>query len=198
MTLIFVVLYYLRSLKKIKTILKTLKALSIILLIIFIVKDKIASYFNDLDFTFLLRKINSLLYSIGFIDQTSLTSRSVGYRIFIIQETIDGILDSFTNIIFGHIYNLTYWYVDSQILTYLGSFGVPMALFFLCLNIFIIRFLIKNRNKIMPEVIIIYFFIIIMLFVNRILDYFPIMIFFIATIKNIEIKSNQKLCLQNQ
>lgn len=106
------------------------------------------------------------------------SSASVTQRIEMHERTFSGLSANPLSLITGHLEGLPYWPMDSQLLTYLGSFGAPFLIFFLFLNVYWIvcawrRRLEDNGFTLLSIVI---FFLIFL--TNRIMEYFPVEIIY--------------------
>ena len=140
--------------------------------------------YND-DFSqlvFIEHKIKAAGALIGLVDYDVDSSASVSQRVAIHEQTFTAIAHDPFRLIYGHLEGKQYWPMDSQYLTYLGSFGVIMLAGFLMLNFIWLRYSIYDRNK---NGIFNFFALLIfclIFFTNRILDYFPVAIIYFMLI----------------
>jgi hypothetical protein len=100
-------------------------------------------------------------------------SGSVSARLEIHERTYNAAREQPLQLLIGHFRGLVYWPLDSQILTYLGSFGLPILLAFLSINLLWIYHAWRNAPfdggfGIVAMLLFTFIFI-----TNRILDYFP-------------------------
>lgn len=124
--------------------------------------------------SFIQHKLSAAAALIGLMDYDVESSASVSLRTQIHQETFEALKNEPIRLLYGHLEGKQYWPMDSQLLTYLGSFGGIMAMTFIFLHIaWMIR---AFNNKILDGG---FAFISMVLFgliflTNRILDYFPV------------------------
>lgn len=145
---------------------------------------------------FIEHKIYAASALLGLMDYDIQSSESVSLRVKIHYQTLRAIADDPLRLIYGHLGTKTYWPMDSQILTYLGSFGLIILLAFLVLHISWARqaFLKKKIDHGFAFVALVLFGLIFL--TNRILDYFPVAIVYFILI-SMAMKSNNKLTVLN-
>lgn len=145
--------------------------------------------------SFIEHKLNAASAFIGLSDYDVESSASVSLRAQIHYETIKAIADDPARFIYGHLKGKPYWPMDSQILTYLGSFGVIILAVFLTLHISWIRrsFLNRNLDHGFSFIALVLFALIFL--TNRILDYFPVATIYFILI-SMSIKSSNKSNIQ--
>lgn len=131
---------------------------------------------------FIEHKLKAVGALIGLVDYDVDSSASVSLRVEIHQQTATAIAQDPLRLIYGHLEGKQYWPMDSQILTYLGSFGVIMLFVFLALYFVWLRYSIRNRSVdgIFCLSALLLFGLI--FFTNRILDYFPMAIIYFIII----------------
>jgi hypothetical protein len=128
---------------------------------------------ND-DPTFIENKLHAAGALLGFVSYDVDSSLSVAGRIAIHQWTYEAVRDQPWQLLSGHFAGDVYWPMDSQILTYLGSFGIAMLLTFLLIHTLWTRraFLnAKNDGGFSFVALLLFSFVFL---TNRILDYFPV------------------------
>ena len=131
---------------------------------------------------FIEHKLKAVGALIGLVDYDVDSSASVSLRVAIHEQTFTAIAQDPLRLIYGHLEGKQYWPMDSQFLTYLGSFGVIILAGFLILHFIWLRYSICNRNinGIFNFCALLIFGLI--FFTNRILDYFPIAIIYFMLI----------------
>jgi hypothetical protein len=131
---------------------------------------------------FIEHKLKAVGALIGLVDYDVDSSASVSLRVAIHEQTLTAIAQDPLRLIYGHLEGKQYWPMDSQFLTYLGSFGVIILTGFLVLYFIWLRYSISNRNinGIFNFVALLIFGLIFL--TNRILDYFPIAIIYFMLI----------------
>ena len=177
-SLAFVFLYFLKV-NRIVSIAGILK-FSFILACIGFCYNYFSEYFDTIKFGFLENKLNSLLGYLGVINYDASNSLSVSVREKIVFETYHGFI-TYRNILFGHIYDCNYWRVDNQMLSYIGSFGIIWFTLFIVVLVKMIKKVLRGENNFFPRIGLLLIFII--LFTNRILEYFPILFLVILMFK---------------
>ena len=128
---------------------------------------------ND-DPSFVGTKLRAAAALLGFVSYDVDSSLSVAGRLAIHQLTYDAVRDQPWQVLSGHLQGAVYWPMDSQVLTYLGSFGMAMLLAFLLIHTLWTRraFLnSKNDGGFSFVALLIFSFVFL---TNRILDYFPV------------------------
>lgn len=131
---------------------------------------------------FIEHKLKAVGALIGLMDYDVDSSASVSLRVAIHEQTLTAIAQDPLRLIYGHLEGKQYWPMDSQFLTYLGSFGVIILTGFLVLHFIWLRYSISNRNinGIFNFFALLIFGLIFL--TNRILDYFPIAIIYFILI----------------
>jgi hypothetical protein len=122
---------------------------------------------------FLEHKLSAAGALIGLVEYDVESSATVYQRIEMHERTFDALRHDPLGVLIGHLEGLPYWPMDSQVLTYLGSFGAPMLLVFLGLHLWWM-----TRAWAIRRVDGGFAFVVLGLFgliftTNRILDYFP-------------------------
>lgn len=145
---------------------------------------------------FIEHKIYAASAFVGLMNYNIQSSQSVSLRIKIHYETIKAIANEPLRLFYGHLEGKAYWPMDSQILTYLGSFGVLILVIFLALHISWIRsaFLKKTLDQGFTFIALVLFGLIFL--TNRILDYFPIAICYFILI-SMAIRNGNELTVTN-
>ena len=145
----------------------------------------IVTLLYSIDFTqiaFIEHKLKAVGALVGLVDYDVDSSASVSQRVEIHQQIGTAIAQNPLSLIFGHLEGKQYWPMDSQILTYLGSFGALMVVVFVALHFIWLRYSLRNRNVdgVFSLIALILFGFIFL--TNRILDYFPIAIIYFMII----------------
>jgi hypothetical protein len=99
-------------------------------------------------------------------------------------RTFDAIQVNPLSLIFGHLQGLPYWPMDSQFLTYLGSFGAPFLILFLSLHLYWTIRAWRKRNNDNGFAVVSFFVFGFIFAINRILDYFPVAIIYFILVSN--------------
>lgn len=136
----------------------------------------------DGDFVFLAHKISAAAAFVGVLDYSVESSHSVSTRGAMHEETFRALFDAPWRFMIGHFDGLTYWPMDSQFLTYLGSFGGVALISFLLLHILWIIYGYKLRKLDGGFCLIVFLIYSGIFLTNRILDYFPIASFYFFAI----------------
>lgn len=111
---------------------------------------------------------------IGLLDYDVDSSASVSLRIEMHQQTMSAIAAQPMRLVWGHLEGKPYWPMDSQVLTYLGSFGAPMLLAFMALNFFWLALAWRHRPDDGGFTLWSLGLFSLIFLTNRILDYFPV------------------------
>jgi hypothetical protein len=128
---------------------------------------------ND-DPGFLEHKVLAAGALLGFGSYDVESAGSVTGRLEIHQLTYNALRDEPWRLLVGHLQGQVYWPMDSQVLTYLGSFGVAMLLAFLSIHLlWTYRAWANAHNEGGFSFVALLIFSSIFL-TNRILDYFPV------------------------
>lgn len=129
---------------------------------------------------FIEHKLNAAGALIGLVEYDIESSASVSQRVEMHEQTFAAIAKSPLRLLWGHLEGLPYWPMDSQLLTYLGSFGAPMLLLFGTLHLWWLQRAWRMRpfDAGFSAVALALFGLIFT--TNRILDYFPVaMLYFV-------------------
>jgi hypothetical protein len=89
---------------------------------------------DDGDVGFIEHKLSALGALVGLVDYDVESSASVSLRLDMHRDTLAAIQSEPLRLLWGHLQGQAYWPMDSQVLTYLGSFGAPMLVAFLLLH----------------------------------------------------------------
>lgn len=124
--------------------------------------------------SFILHKLRAAGALFGLVDYDVESSDSVSLRVQMHDQTFAAIANDPFRLLYGHLESTQYWPMDSQLLAYLGSFGILMLIAFAALHLLWLWRAI-GRKKLDGG----FAFFSLMLFglifaTNRILDYFPI------------------------
>jgi len=126
------------------------------------------------DPAFLEHKVLAAGALLGFGSYDVESSGSVSARLEIHQLTYNALRDEPWRLLVGHLQGQVYWPLDSQMLAYLGSFGIAMLLGFLSIHLlWTHRAWTNARNDGGFSFVALLLFSLIFL-TNRILDYFPV------------------------
>lgn len=123
---------------------------------------------------FLLHKLSAAIAFVGLIDYDVDTSATVAVRSEMHARTFAAIAADPGSFLSGHLEGRAYWPIDSQVLTYLGSFGIVLLTVFAALHLIWMRSAFRRRKfdgKFSLVALGVFGFI---FFTNRILDYFPV------------------------
>jgi hypothetical protein len=124
--------------------------------------------------SFIEHKLSAAGALIGLIEYDIESAASVSQRVEMHEQTFAAIEASPPRLLWGHLDGLPYWPMDSQLLTYLGSFGAPMLALFLALHLgWLLRAWRMRRADGGFTVVALGLFGLIFT-TNRILDYFPV------------------------
>lgn len=131
---------------------------------------------------FVEHKLRALGAVLGLGEYDVESSASVSLRLQIHKKTFLGIVNDPLTLLTGHISGKPYWPMDSQFLTYIGSFGMIAFLIFLMLNFDSLNKAFRGRaidGGFSATVLLIFLLI---FATNRILDYFPVAILYFSCI----------------
>lgn len=129
---------------------------------------------DDGDPSFLANKFHAAGALLGFVSYDVDSSDSVSERLEIHRRTFDAVRDEPWQLLYGHLHRQAYWPMDSQVLTYFGSFGIAMLLAFLLIHtLWTRRAWLNAQNDGGFSFVALLLFSLIFL-TNRILDYFPV------------------------
>jgi hypothetical protein len=123
---------------------------------------------------FLEHKLSALGALIGLVDYDVASALTVSMRLEMHQDTAVALANDPLRLLWGRLDGLLYWPMDSQVLTYLGSFGLLMLAVFVVIHVAWMARAWRVRHRDGG-----FAFLILTLFggifaTNRILDYFPI------------------------
>jgi hypothetical protein len=129
---------------------------------------------DDEDPSFLANKLRAAGALLGFVSYDVDSSDSVSERLEIHRRTYAAVRDEPWQFLYGHLHGQVYWPMDSQVLTYFGSFGIAMLLAFLLIHtLWTRRAWLNAKNDGGFSFVALLLFSLIFL-TNRILDYFPV------------------------
>lgn len=123
---------------------------------------------------FLEHKLTAAAALLGLVEYDMNSSASVSQRLEMHQRTAASISDTPSGLLWGHLEGLPYWPMDSELLTYLGSFGLPFVAGLMMLHGYFTCCAWKSRKAdggFHVVALILFGFIFL---TNRILDYYPI------------------------
>jgi len=123
---------------------------------------------------FLIHKLNAAGAFIGLVDYDTDSSATVSVRSEMHATTFNAIADDPASLVIGHLGHRVYWPIDSQVLTYLGSFGVGMLFLFLMLHVLWVVYAFRHRKSDGKFSFVALGLFGLIFFTNRILDYFPV------------------------
>jgi hypothetical protein len=89
---------------------------------------------SESDLGFVGHKLSAAFALVGLMEYDLESSASVSLRVEMHEQTLNAIADAPQRLFWGHLDGLPYWAMDSQLLTYLGSFGALMLAAFLALH----------------------------------------------------------------
>jgi hypothetical protein len=110
------------------------------------------------------------------------SSASVSQRIAMHKSTFGELAVDPVALVAGHLKGLPYWAMDSQLLTYLGSFGAPFLMLFLTLHVYWMVCAWRRRQEDNGFTFLCLCIFGLIFTTNRILDYFPIAIIYFMII----------------
>lgn len=144
---------------------------------------------------FIEHKLNALGALIGLMDYDVDSSASVSLRVAIHEQTFTAIAQDPFRLIYGHLEGSQYWPMDSQILTYLGSFGVIILGGYILLHVTWMRDSIRRRNRNINGFFNFFALLIfgLIFFTNRILDYFPVALIYFAVVSMVARTGRRRL-----
>jgi hypothetical protein len=111
---------------------------------------------------------------LGLLDYDIDSSASVSLRLEMHQDTMSAIGKQPLQLLWGHLEGKPYWPMDSQILTYLGSFGAPMVLAFVGLHLWWLLLAWRARRRDGGFAVWSLALFGLIFLTNRVLDYFPV------------------------
>jgi hypothetical protein len=123
---------------------------------------------------FVEHKLSAAAALFGVIDYDVDSSASIAGRLEMHEVTYAAFVDEPSRLLLGHLRSKPYWPIDSQMLTYLGSFGALMLTAFVVLHVhWTLRGWHQRRHDSGFAFVALCLFALIFL-TNRILDYFPV------------------------
>jgi hypothetical protein len=129
---------------------------------------------------FLEHKLTAAAAFAGLAEYDVGSSASVSQRVEMHQRTIAEIFDEPSRLLWGHLGGLPYWPMDSELLTYLGSFGLPFVTALMMTQVYFTWCAWRTRKVdggFHALALLLFGFIFL---TNRVLDYYPIvMIYFV-------------------
>lgn len=156
---------------------KIMLSLLIVIASIMVSLDFDISIFTQL-ISFVLHKLMGVGDFLGLIDY-GVTASSVDVRVGIHQRAIHLFENDWLSMILGHPDKIVYDPNDSQYLTYALSFGIPLTLCFIFLNLYFLYLSVIINKKFY---IMLFLSFLLIFTTNRILDYFPIAIIYFSAI----------------
>ncbi|NUA25397.1 hypothetical protein [Cupriavidus basilensis] len=131
--------------------------------------------------SFLIHKILAVLNFVGLVDY-DVTAGITGGRIADHLNLLAGYVEEPASMLWGHMGSTVYRAADSQYVSYLASFGIPLTLLFVLVNLKIYA---SSKSQRTPEAVFLRGCLLIFLFnffVNRILDYFPMTFIYLIVV----------------
>jgi len=127
---------------------------------------------------FVEHKLSAVGALVGLVEYDIESSGSVYIRLQMHDETLGELAREPWRLLSGHLGRLAYWPMDSQFLTYLGSFGAPMLGIFMALHIAWLVMAWKRRRVDGGFTLVALTLFALIFATNRILDYFPLATFY--------------------
>lgn len=145
-----------------------------IMVVLFGVLSWLDAASDDMKTRFIERKLYTAGEMLGLVAHNTDSSISVSQRVEMHERTFASIEASPARLLLGHFQGQPYWPMDSQLLTYLGSFGAPMLALFLALHfVWLLRaWRVRAKDGGFAVVALALFGFVFT--TNRILDYFPV------------------------
>lgn len=137
------------------------------------------------DTSFVEHKLNAVGALIGLIDYDVDSSASVAQRMAMHDTTFVAIADAPVQLLWGHLEGLAYWPMDSQLLTYLGTFGAPFLVFFIIFHLYWMWLAWRVRQVDNGFALLTLSLFGLIFTTNRILDYFPIAILYFLVVMSV-------------
>jgi hypothetical protein len=141
---------------------------------------------------FIIHKISAAGAFVGLVDYDTDTARSVYGRSEIHQRILSAFEVNPLTFLTGHAEHLAYWPADSQVLTYLGSFGIFALAGFWIMHLRWMAGAIAFRHSDGGFTLLTLSLFALIFFTNRILDYFPVATLYFACISLTLLRSNTK------
>jgi len=138
---------------------------------------------DDGDTGFVEHKLNAAGALLGLVEYEVDSSASVSQRVEMHERTFAEFAAAPLRLLWGHLERLPYWPMDSQLLTYLGSFGAPFVAVFLLLHLYWTAWAWRARHVDKGFALLSLCLFGLIFTTNRILDYYPmaIMYFLVVT-----------------
>lgn len=172
-------------------VLKIKASITFIFLVSILILSANFSLLDAKQILFLLsHKIMSLGDFLGLVNYDMEESTSVIGRVAIHERALDLFNKNWISIFLGHPDFISYDKNDSQLLTYALSFGIPLMIAFMLLNIRLLFLTFCMREK-FNFVFFASFFLI--FFTNRILDYFPIALIYFVMVASVTNKNKKSV-----
>lgn len=146
---------------------------------------------NDREMGFIEHKLMAVGALFSLLEYDVHSSASVSQRIEMHEQTFNGFAIDPLSLIVGHLKGLPYWPMDSQLLTYLGSFGVPFLILFLSLHAYWMLCGWRRRESDDGFTLLSLCIFGLIFVTNRILDYFPVAIIYFIIISIILDRGSQ-------
>ncbi len=137
---------------------------------------------DDGETGFIEHKLMAVGALLSFVEYDVESSASVSQRIEMHERTFRGLAVDPLGLIIGHLKGLPYWPMDSQLLTYLGSFGAPFLILFLSLHTYWMVCAWRKRRNDNGFTLFCLFIFGLIFMTNRVLDYFPVAIIYFIII----------------
>lgn len=153
---------------------RLLAGLAIVAVVAFAAPTKLIGMGEGEETGFIEHKLKAVSALLGLVEYDVESSTSVSLRLEMHEETLAAIASAPQGLLWGHLEGLPYWPMDSQLLTYLGSFGAPMLALFLALHLGWTALAWRQRRRdggfaLLGLIIFGFIFT-----TNRVLDYFPV------------------------
>jgi hypothetical protein len=152
---------------------RVLAAVPVVLIAVLAFLTLLAGTGQDDETGFLEHKLSAAGALIGLVEYDVESSATVYQRIEMHERTFEALRHDLLGVLVGHLEGLPYWPMDSQVLTYLGSFGAPMLLVFLGLHLWWMTRAWATRRLDGGFALVVLGLFGLIFTTNRILDYFP-------------------------
>lgn len=129
---------------------------------------------DDSDMGFVEHKLSAAGALLGLVEYDVDSSASVSQRLEMHEQTFTEIAAAPQRLLWGHLGRLPYWPMDSQLLTYLGSFGAPFVAVFLLLHLYWTACAWRQRHVDKGFALLVFCLFGLIFTTNRVLDYYPI------------------------
>ena len=140
---------------------------------------------DDGEISFLEHKLKAVGAALLLVEYDVESSASVSQRVEMHKQTFVEIAAAPFDLVWGHLGGLPYWPMDSQLLTYLGSFGIPFVGIFLLLHIHwtVCAWRVRHIDKGFGLLSLSIFGLIFV--ANRIFDYYPTAIIYFLIVASV-------------